>query len=64
MNGNICILIQISLEFVPGGLIDNKAAPVQVKAWHWTSGKPLPGAMQVKLSDAYMRHYGETSLKL
>ena len=29
MNEKFCILIQISLKFVPKGLIDNKAALVQ-----------------------------------
>ena len=33
MNGKFCILIQISLKFVPKGLIDNQSALVQVMAW-------------------------------
>ena len=30
---NFCILIQISLKFVPKGQIDNKSALVQVITW-------------------------------
>ena len=39
------ILIQISLEFVPKWLIDNKSALVQVMAWSRTGDKPLPKPM-------------------
>ena len=46
VNENICILIKISLKFVPKGPIDNKAAMVQVMAWHrkaitWTNADPI-----------------------
>ena len=40
LNENECILIQISLKFVPKGSIDNKSALIQVMAWHWTGDKP------------------------
>ena len=33
VNEKICILIEISLKFVPRGLIDNKAVLVQAMAW-------------------------------
>ena len=33
MNKNVCILIRISLKFVPKGPIDNKPALVQAMAW-------------------------------
>ena len=52
----IFILIQISLRFVPKGLIDNKAALAQVMAWCQTGNKPLPEPMLTKFADAYMRH--------
>ena len=61
MNEKFCILIWISLEFVPKGLIDNKSALIQVMAWRRTGGKPLPEAMRTKFTDAYMRHQGEKS---
>ena len=48
-----CILVQISLNFVPKGLIDNKL--VQVMAWHQTGDKPLPELMMTQFTDAYMR---------
>ena len=45
MNENFCILILISLKFVPKGSIDNKPALVQVMAWHqvitWTNAYPV-----------------------
>ena len=56
MNEKFCILIQISLKFVPKGLIDNKTALVQVMAWCQTGDKPLPEAMLIEFRDAYMRH--------
>ena len=56
MNENPCILIQISLKFVPKGPIDNIPALVQVMAWRRTGGKPLPEAMLTRFTDAYMRH--------
>ena len=40
-----CILIQISLKFVPKGPINNKSALVQVMAWCWTGDKPLTEPM-------------------
>ena len=61
MNEKFCILIKISLKFVPKGLIDNKTALVQVMAWHRTGNKPLPEPMLIKFTDAYMRHQGEMS---
>ena len=56
MNEKSCILIQISLKFVSKGLIDNKTALVQVMARHPTGDKPLPEAMLIQFSDAYMQH--------
>ena len=42
MNENFCILIWISLRFVPKGLIDNNSALIQVMVWWQTVDKPLP----------------------
>ena len=64
MNENVCILIIISLEFVPKGLIDNLSALVQVMAWRLTCDKPLPEQMIIQFTDAYMRHSGEMSYHL
>ena len=56
LEGNVSILIQISLKFVPRGQIDNKSALVQVMVWRRTGDKPLPEAMMTQFTDAYMRH--------
>ena len=56
MNKKFCILIQISLKFVPKGPIDSKSALVQVVAWCWTGDKPLPESVLTQLTDAYMGH--------
>ena len=45
LNEKFCIVIWISLKFVPKGPIDNKWSLVQVMAWHRTGDKPLPGPM-------------------
>ena len=42
LNENLCILIRISLQFVPEAPIDNNSALVPVMACHWTGDKPLP----------------------
>ena len=54
-NKNLCILIQISLKFVPMGPIDNNAAFVQLMAWRRTGDKPLSETMLTHFTDAYMR---------
>ena len=64
MNEKSCILIRISLKFVPTGPIETKAAFVQEMAWRRTGGKPLPELMLPQLADAYMRHLGEMPTKL
>ena len=56
MNEKFCILILISLKFVPKGLIDYKSALVQVMAWRWIGDKPLPETMMTQCTAAYMRH--------
>ena len=40
-----CILIQISLKFVPKVPIDNKVALIQLMTWHQTGNKPLSEPM-------------------
>ena len=40
LNENICILIKVSLEFVPKGVI-NKPALFQVMAWYWWGDNSL-----------------------
>ena len=61
LNENYRIPTQISLKFVPRSQIDIKPALVQVTAWRRTDDKPLPEPMLTQFTDAYMRHYGETS---
>ena len=51
----------VSLKFVPKGLMDNKAALVQVMAWRRTGAKPLPEPMLIWFLGAYMRLLGEMS---
>ena len=43
-------------KFVPKGPINNKAALVQVMAWHRTDDKPLPEPMLTQYTNVYMRH--------
>ena len=56
LNENDNIAIEISLELVPRGPINNKSALVQVMAWHRTVAKPLPEPMMTQFTDAYIRH--------
>ena len=60
-NENVRLSIQIQLNFVPNGPIDNKSALDQVMAWRRTSDKPLPEPMLTQFIDAYLRHLGEMS---
>ena len=61
LNANNRIPIQISLKFVPNGLIDNKSTLVQGMAWRRIGDKPLPEPMMTQFTDSYMRHWGQTS---
>ena len=56
MNEKFCILIQISLKFVPKGPIDNSSALVRVMAWHQIDAKPLSEPMLTQFTDVYLRH--------
>ena len=49
LNENVWILINISLKFVPKGLINNIPALVQIMAWRRPGDKPLSEPMLVRL---------------
>ena len=49
MNENVRISINISLKFVPKGLINNIPALVQIMAWRRPGDKPLIEPMMVTL---------------
>ena len=55
-NEIFCILIKISLNFVPNSAIDNNAALVKIMAWYQLGDKPLSESMLTRLTDAYMWH--------
>ena len=59
VNEKFCILIKISLNFVPKGSIDNNPALVEVMAWRRIGDTPLPEPMMTPFTDAYMRRQGE-----
>ena len=46
------ISTQISLKYVPKGLINNKAELAQIMAWCWTSDKPLLTTLELLQSCA------------
>ena len=56
MNEKYFLLLQISLNFVPEGPIDNKDALGQVMAWRRIGDKPLPERSLTQFTDAYMKH--------
>ena len=64
MNETFCILIRVSLKFVPKGPIDIKAAMVQVMVWRRIGDTPLTEAMLTPPTDAYMQHWGGGVVKL
>ena len=57
VNEKFCILIKISLKFVPKGQIDNNPALVKTMAWRRIDDKPLSQPILTRFTDAYMRHY-------
>ena len=61
VNVKFCILIKISLKFVPNGPIYNNPVLVEIMDWHRIGDKPLSEPMLTWLTDAYMRHYGDMS---
>ena len=56
VNEKFCILIKISLKFVPKGPICNNPALVQIMACRRIGDKPLSEAMLIRFTDTYMRH--------
>ena len=54
VNEKFCILIKISLKFVPKGPIDNNSALVYIMAWHRIGYKPLSEPMVTWFIYAYM----------
>ena len=61
LNENNTIYIKISLKSIPKGLIDNKSALIQVRAWRRQGDKPIPEENMSQFTDAYMRHQEEMS---
>ena len=51
-----CILIKISLNFVPESPIDNNPTLVSIMAWCRKGDKPLSEPMLTRFTDAYVRH--------
>ena len=56
LNENVCILIRMSMNFVPNGLICNKSALVEVMACRMFGDKPLPQLISTQSIDVYMRN--------
>ena len=56
LNEKFCILIKISLKFVPEGPIDSNQALDKTMAWHRIGNKPLSEPMLSSFTDTYMRH--------
>ena len=54
LNENGCILITISLKFVPKGPINNIPALVRIMAGHQSGDKPLSEPVMPKFIDAYI----------
>ena len=54
LNDKVCILIKISLEFIPKGPIDNNPA----SGWGRIGDKPSSQPMPIWFTDANMRHEG------
>ena len=53
MNEKFCILVRISLKFVPKCPIDNNPALVQIMAWRQIGNKPLSEPMLTWITDTY-----------
>ena len=49
LNGNVWVLLKISLKFVPSGSINNIPALFQIMAWHRSGNKPLSEPMIISL---------------
>ena len=53
---NVLILVEISLDFVPKGSIDNKPTLVQIAAWRRSGDNTSSEPMMGYLKDPYMWH--------
>ena len=51
VNEKFCILVKISLKFVPTGPIDDNPALVQIMAWRRIGNKPLSEPMLTRFTD-------------
>ena len=58
VNEKFCILIKMSVKFVPKSSIYNDVEFVQLMAWYRIGDKPLSELMVTRFTDAYMRHQG------
>ena len=56
LNGNLSILIQMSLKFVPKGVIDNNSTLVHTRGWHLAGDKPLSESIMAWFVDIYVCH--------
>ena len=57
LNENIFLILNIiSLKYVPYGLINNRAALVQIMTWGPTGDKPLFESMVLCFTDVFMHH--------
>ena len=56
VNEKLCILIKISLKFVPKGPIDKNPVLVYIMAWRRIGDKPLSEPILTRFTEAYMRH--------
>ena len=56
MTEKSCILIKISLKFVPKGPIGNNSTLVYIMAWRRVGAKPLFEPMLTRFTEAYIRH--------
>ena len=61
MNEKVRISFNISLKFVPKGLINSIPALVEIMALRRPGDKPLSEPMLVNITDAYMRHSASMS---
>ena len=61
VNEKFCILIKISLKFVPEGTTDNNPALVYIMALCRIGNKPLSEPTLTRFTDAYIRHDGVMS---
>ena len=57
-NEKLCIIVIISLKFVPKGPIDKKQALVQIMAWWRIGHKPLFEPKLTRFTDSCIGHWG------